>query len=98
MTTIKVYLQDGRVYEYDIHADDPTKAREHAHRIVNYGWRNWEEGRECYYPVHQVLKVTFDMPNKDALAGKFFAVPAGTRKQTTLGEQNGTEAKENERD
>jgi len=79
MTTIKVYLVDGRVYEYKV--DNPTKAREHAHRIITNGWRNNEEGRECYYPVWQVLKVTFDMPNLDAMAGNYFARPAMTRNQ-----------------
>ena len=73
MTTIKVYLQDGRIFGYEV--VNPTKAREHAHRIVNWGWRNNEEGIECYYPVHQVLKVIWDMPNKDELAGKYFAQP-----------------------
>ncbi len=71
MTTINVYLQDGRVFSYDVAND--TKAREHAHRIINYGWRNVEECVMCYYPVHQVLKVTFDMPDKDTLAGKYCA-------------------------
>jgi hypothetical protein len=73
MTTILVYLQDGRVFCYDVAS--PDKAREHAHRIINYGWRNVEEGTMCYYPVHQVLKVKFDMPNKDLLAGRYFAKP-----------------------
>ena len=73
MTKISVYLQDGRIFEYDV--VNATKAREHAHRIINYGWRNWEEGRECYYPVHQVLKVTFPMDTKDEMAGKYFAKP-----------------------
>lgn len=73
MTTINVYMQDGRVFKYEV--ANPTKAREHAHRIICYGWRNIEEGTMCYYPVHQILKVTFDMPNKDELAGKYFAKP-----------------------
>lgn len=73
MTKIQIYMQDGRVFEYIV--DNEHKAREHAHRIVNYGWRNVEEGTMCYYPVHQILKVKFDMPNKDKLAGKYFAKP-----------------------
>jgi len=79
VTKIKVYLIDGRVYEYFV--DNSTKAREHAHRIITNGWRNCEEGRECYYPVWQILKVTFDMPQKDELAGKYFATPAMTDNQ-----------------
>jgi len=73
MTTISVYLVDGRIFDYEV--ANATKAREHAHRIINYGWRNWEEGRECYYPVWQVLKVTFPMDTKDEMAGKYFAKP-----------------------
>lgn len=71
MITISVYLQDGRVYKYDV--VNAVKAREHAHRIVNYGWRNNEDGVECYYPVHQVLKVTWPMPEPDELAKKYLA-------------------------
>ena len=72
-TLIRVYMQDGRVFGY--HVANAAKAREHAHRIINYGWRNEEEGEMCYYPVHQILKVKFDMPDKDELAGKYFAMP-----------------------
>lgn len=73
MTTIKIYMQDGRVFGYEV--TDEHKAREHAHRIINYGWRNCEEGEMCYYPTHQILKVKFDMANKDILAGTYFAKP-----------------------
>lgn len=73
MCLISVYLQDGRIFEYEV--ANSTKAREHAHRIINFGWRNWEEGRECYYPTHQVLKVTFSMEQKGEMAGKYFARP-----------------------
>jgi len=72
-TVIKVYMQDGRVFAYAVQGE--SKAREHAHRIIHYGWRNIEEGVMCYYPVHQILKVKFDMPNKDEMAGKYFAEP-----------------------
>lgn len=69
MVTINVYMQDGRVFSYDV--DDVAKAREHCHRIINYGWRNTEGDMMCYYPVHQVLKATFNMKNKDTLAEKY---------------------------
>ena len=68
MTTINVYMQDGRVFHYEV--DNGVKAREHAHRIINYGWRNIEDGLMVYYPVHQVLKVTFDAP-KDMMGTKY---------------------------
>jgi hypothetical protein len=72
-TEILVYMQDGRVFSYNVNG--ASKAREHAHRIITEGWRNNEEGVMCYYPVHQVLKVKFDMPDKDMLAGAYFAKP-----------------------
>ena len=70
MWKINVYMVDGRVFTYTI----PTavKAREHAHRIINYGWRNVTDGIMEYYPVHQILKVTFKDP-KDNLGTKYEA-------------------------
>lgn len=73
MTIMQIYLQDGRIFFYKV--ANEIKAREHAHRIINYGWRNIEEDRMCYYPIHQILKVCWDMPNKDELSGKYFATP-----------------------
>ena len=66
-TKINVYLQDGRVYSYFV--SSPIKAREHAHQIIMTGWRNVDSGIMEYYPVHQVLKVTFEDP-KDLLSEK----------------------------
>lgn len=74
MVTINVYMQDGRVFRYKV--EDGVKAREHAHRIVNYGWRNVEKGVMCYYPVHQVLKVTFQY-EADMLGTKYEAQMQG---------------------
>lgn len=67
-TKVNVYLQDGRVFDYEV--EDSVKAREHAHRIVTIGWRNVVNGVMEYYPVHQVLKVTFDDP-KDTMSKKY---------------------------
>jgi len=67
---LKVYMQDGRVFKYNV--EDAIKAREHAHRIVNYGWRNVVNGVMEYSPVHQVLKVTFKDP-EDEMAKKYEA-------------------------
>ena len=69
---ITIYMQDGRTYSYFV--DDAIKAREHAHRIVNYGWRNIEGTKMCYYPIHQVLKVTFPMPLRDRLATEYASI------------------------
>jgi len=66
--TVNVYLDDGRVIKYRV--EDPIKAREHAHRIVTKGWRNTTNGMMEYYPVHQVLKVTFKSPG-DKLDKKY---------------------------
>ena len=71
MTTITVYMVDGRTFFYNV--ADATKAREHAHRIVNYGWRNLEGNTMCYYPPRQVLKVTFPVTVIDYLQSKYAA-------------------------
>lgn len=72
--TVIVYLVDGRKFAYEVESID--KAKEHAHRITNEGWRNTERGVMCYYPVHQVQKVKFDLgysgEDKDTL---YFAQP-----------------------
>lgn len=55
MTTLSVYMDDGRVFEYEV--ADAMKAREFAHRIVTGGPRiNVGEFNE-WYPPHRVLKV-----------------------------------------
>ena len=63
---ISVYMQDGRVFSYDVASS--AKAREHAHRIVTTGYRYLEEetDREVYVPVHQILKVVIMGRAKDA--------------------------------
>lgn len=71
MTKITIYMQDGRTFSYEV--VDAVKAREHAHRITNFGWRNIENDIMTYYPIHQVLKVTFPMPKKDKLATEYIA-------------------------
>jgi len=75
MSTIYVYMQDGRTFFYEV--ADATKAREHAHRIINFGWRNLEGDTMCYYPVHQILKVVFPVAadDTDYLQNKYRAKP-----------------------
>lgn len=70
MITINIYMQDGRVFQYGV--INAVKAREHAHRIINYGWRNIVDGVMEYYPVHQINKVTFPDPG-DLLSQKYEA-------------------------
>jgi hypothetical protein len=71
MKTVNVYMQDGRVFKYQV--SDGAKAREHAHRIITTGWRNVTDGVMEYYPVHQVLKVTWDY-EEDELGTKYEAL------------------------
>ena len=71
MVKVITYLQDGRTFTYGV--KDATKAREHAHRIINYGFRNIEGEEFTYYPVHQILKVKFQMKKKDKLATEYVA-------------------------
>ena len=53
--TIKVYLDDGRVFKYDV--DSAAKAREHSAAIIKGGYRH-NDGEEFeHYPVHRILKV-----------------------------------------
>ena len=52
---IAVYLDDGRVYEYDVAT--PDKAREHAAAIVRDGYRHNDGDTFEHYPAHRVLKV-----------------------------------------
>jgi len=66
--TIRVYMQDGTVYQYSV---SPTKAREHAHRIITTGYRQVIDGEMTYFPVNQILKVVFPMPLRDYLADKY---------------------------
>ena len=71
MIKLIVYMQDGRTFSYEV--ANTIKAREHAHRIITAGWRNIEGQDMVYYPVHQVLKVKFEMKEKDKLATEYQA-------------------------
>lgn len=52
---MRIYLDDGRVFEYEVLGTD--KAREHATAIVNGGYRH-NDGEEFeHYPPHRILKV-----------------------------------------
>ncbi len=56
MYTVQVYLDDGRVFEYEV--PTPEKVREHSHAIVMTGYRhNDGEGLFEHYPPHRILKV-----------------------------------------
>ena len=54
--TVHTYLDDGRVFSYEV--ADAGKAREHAAAIVKGGYRrNDAKGTFEHYPPHRILKV-----------------------------------------
>lgn len=59
--TVAVYLDDGRVYEYDLRNEDAdtlaSSAREHAAAIVQGGYRHNDGTVFEHYPPHRILKV-----------------------------------------
>jgi len=56
--TIKVYMDDGRVFYYDVESAD--KAREHASAIATEGYRHNDGKVFEHYPVHRFKKVKVD--------------------------------------
>jgi hypothetical protein len=52
---ISVYLDDGRVFEYDVSSS--SSVREHAAAIVKDGYRHCVNGLFEHYPPHRILKV-----------------------------------------
>jgi hypothetical protein len=56
VVTVHVYLDDGRVYSYEV--ANELKAREHAAAIVSGGYRHNDGAGEFeHYPPHRVSKV-----------------------------------------
>ena len=55
MFTICVYIDDGRIFSYEVETED--KVREHSSAIVDRGYRH-NDGKEFeHYPPHRILKV-----------------------------------------
>lgn len=52
---VSVYLDDGRVFEYEV--SDAAKAREHSHAIIMTGYRRVVENELEHYPPHRISKV-----------------------------------------
>lgn len=52
---VSVYLDDGRVFEYEV--ANAEKVREHASAIVNTGYRHNDGVVFEHYPPHRILKV-----------------------------------------
>lgn len=57
MSKISVYLDDGRVFDYEV--SNPGKAREHVSAIIKTGYRHTPQGSEDleWYPPHRIVKV-----------------------------------------
>ncbi len=59
--TIQVYLDDGRIFEYDVVSAE--KVREHASAIIKTGYRHNDGVTFEHYPPHRILKVkSMDIP------------------------------------
>lgn len=52
---IRVYLDDGRVFKYNVESEE--KVREHASAIVTGGYRHNDGKVFEHYPPHRILKV-----------------------------------------
>lgn len=56
--TISVYLDDGRVFQYEV--PTPGKAREHISAIIATGYRSVQASEPevlTHYPPHRICKV-----------------------------------------
>lgn len=56
-TIVNVYLDDGRIFSYNV--DSPAKAREHSRAIVVDGYRHTDNSTATmeHYPPHRIVKV-----------------------------------------
>ena len=52
---VSVYLDDGRVFDYEV--ANAMKGREHASAIVKTGYRHSEGNDLEWYPPHRIVKV-----------------------------------------
>ena len=61
MYTISVYLDDGRVFKYEVSSAE--KVREHADAITDRGYRH-NDGKEFeHYPPHRIKKIkSYNIP------------------------------------
>jgi len=55
LRTLKVYIDDGRVFIYQVPSAD--KVREHASAIISGGYRHNDGSTFEHYPPHRILKV-----------------------------------------
>ena len=52
---VKIYLDDGRIFKYDV--ESAEKVREHAFAIVTGGYRHNDGNVFEHYPPHRISKV-----------------------------------------
>jgi len=55
MVTVRIYLADGNILEYEV--KDEKKAREHAHAIIEGGYRSVTDEELSWYPPSFIKKV-----------------------------------------
>jgi len=55
MFEVLVYLDDGRIFYYDV--ESAEKVREHSSAIINGGFRFNDGVTFEHYPPHRILKI-----------------------------------------
>lgn len=55
LTTISVYIDDGRIFQYEV--EGPSKVREHSAAIIKDGYRHNDGLVFEHYPPFRILKV-----------------------------------------
>ena len=64
-----VYFKNGNVDTYEV--QNEWKAREHAEKIMFYGYRMRVGFRMEWFGAHYIDKVCWDAPNEDYLSKKY---------------------------
>jgi hypothetical protein len=67
--TIYVYFKNGNVYTYEV--EDQWKAREHADKIREFGFRARVGDRLEWFGPHYVDKICWDIVEEDYLSDKY---------------------------
>lgn len=57
MTKVSIYLDDGRVFDYEV--SDAMKGREHAAAVIKGGYRHTPKDSQDleWFPPHRIVKV-----------------------------------------
>ena len=60
MINVKVYVDSGVVFEYEVKS--PAQGREHAAKIIETGYRSTPEGSNdmTWWPPHRIDKVVVE--------------------------------------